>query len=73
MLRNLSRTACLLATFVLAAPAGAQTVLTFGGSDAIGSILDRQNLRFTSCVNDKAGGSSRSTSSRASSSATTSR
>jgi TRAP-type transport system periplasmic protein len=57
MLRNLSRTACLLATsFVLAAPAGAQTVLTFGGSDAIGSILDRQNLRFTSCVNDKAGG-----------------
>ena len=56
MLRNLSRTACLLASFVLAAPAGAQTVLTFGGSDAIGSILDRQNLRFTSCVNDKATG-----------------
>jgi len=42
-------TACLM----LGAPAGAQTTLTFGGSDAIGSILDRQNLRFTACVNDK--------------------
>jgi TRAP-type transport system periplasmic protein len=36
--------------------AGAQTTLTFGGSDAIGSILDRQNIRFTACVNDKAAG-----------------
>ena len=45
-----------LATLLsLAAPAQAQTVLTFGGSDAIGSILDKQNLRFTACVNDKAG------------------
>lgn len=36
--------------------AHAQTTLTFGGSDAIGSILDRQNVRFTACVNDKAAG-----------------
>ena len=40
----------------LSAPAQAQTVLTFGGSDALGSILDKQNLRFTACVNDKATG-----------------
>ena len=45
----------ILATFLaLAWPTHAQTVLTFGGSDAIGSILDRQNVRFTACVNDKA-------------------
>jgi TRAP-type transport system periplasmic protein len=40
----------------LASAVQAQTVLTFGGSDAIGSILDRQNVRFTACVNDKAAG-----------------
>lgn len=56
MLRKLSRTALLIVSAALALPAAAQTVLTFGGSDAIGSILDRQNLRFTACVNDKAGG-----------------
>jgi hypothetical protein len=31
----------------LACGATAQTTLTLGGSDALGSILDRQNLRFT--------------------------
>lgn len=37
--------------------ARAQTVtLTFGGSDAIGSILDRQNAMFTRLVNERAGG-----------------
>lgn len=58
MLTTFMRTASLAAALALAAPANvtAQTVLTFGGSDAIGSILDRQNLRFTACVNDKAGG-----------------
>lgn len=58
MLTTFLRTASLAAALALAAPANviAQTVLTFGGSDAIGSILDRQNLRFTACVNDKAGG-----------------
>jgi TRAP-type C4-dicarboxylate transport system substrate-binding protein len=40
----------------LACGAQAQTTLTFGGSDALGSILDRQNVRFTACVNDKAAG-----------------
>ncbi len=50
------RPALLAALCLLAASAQAQTVLTFGGSDAIGSILDRQNLRFTACVNDKAAG-----------------
>jgi TRAP-type C4-dicarboxylate transport system substrate-binding protein len=44
------------ASLALAAPALAQTTLTFGGSDPLGSILDRQNVRFTACVNDKAGG-----------------
>ena len=44
----------LAASALLAAPLHAQTVLTLGGSDALGSILDRQNLRFTACVNDKA-------------------
>jgi len=50
-----TRSALLAAVFALTVPAQAQTVLTFGGSDAIGSILDRQNVRFTGCVNDKAG------------------
>lgn len=38
------------------ATAWAQTTLTFGGSDAIGSILDKQNLGFTKCVNDRGAG-----------------
>ena len=56
MFKMTTRFAMLAALCVLAVPAQAQSVLTFGGSDAIGSILDRQNLRFTACVNDKAGG-----------------
>ena len=48
--------ALLAALTALACGAQAQTTLTFGGSDALGSILDRQNVRFTACVNDKAGG-----------------
>ena len=50
------RPALLAALLSLTGYAQAQTVLTFGGSDALGSILDRQNLRFTACVNDKAPG-----------------
>ena len=38
---------------VTALTAQAQTTLTFGGSDAIGSILDKQNISFTKCVNDR--------------------
>ena len=56
MIKTTLRAAVLAAAFALAVPAQAQTVLTFGGSDAIGSILDRQNLRFTACVNEKAAG-----------------
>ncbi len=48
--------ALLIAAMSLAVSVQAQTVLTFGGSDAIGSLLDRQNIRYTACVNDKAGG-----------------
>ena len=56
MLNKSATLALAVALTALAAPVQAQSVLTFGGSDAIGSILDRQNLRFTACVNDKAGG-----------------
>ena len=44
------------ACMLLALPVQAQTTLTFGGSDALGSILDRQNVRFTACVNDRGAG-----------------
>src|SRR5688572_9722830 len=37
-------------------PASAQKTLTFGGSDAIGSLLDRQNVLFTKLVNERAAG-----------------
>lgn len=40
----------------VAAPASAQQTLTFGGSDAIGSLLDRQNALFTKLVNERAAG-----------------
>lgn len=40
---------------LLAVSAQAQT-LTFAGSDAVGSLLDRQNKRFTELVNERAGG-----------------
>ena len=56
MLASHTRSALLAALMAVAGGASAQAVLTFGGSDAIGSILDRQNLRFTACVNDKAAG-----------------
>ncbi len=34
----------------------AQVTLTFGGSDAIGSVLDRTNAMFTKLVNERAAG-----------------
>ncbi|HET6468774.1 MAG TPA: TRAP transporter substrate-binding protein [Geminicoccaceae bacterium] len=37
-------------------PAVAQQTLTFGGSDAVGSLLDRANSRFTELVNERAQG-----------------
>jgi TRAP-type transport system periplasmic protein len=56
MFTTFIRSALAAAAVLLANGAQAQTVLTFGGSDAIGSILDKQNVRFTACVNDKAAG-----------------
>ena len=44
------------AALLCGSAAQAQIALTLGGSDALGSILDRQNVRFTACVNDKAAG-----------------
>ena len=38
------------------APAQAQTTITFGGSDSIGSIFDVQNKLFTKLVNERAAG-----------------
>jgi TRAP-type transport system periplasmic protein len=45
-----------VAVCTVAATAQAQRTLTLGGSDAIGSILDRQNDRFTKLCNDRAVG-----------------
>jgi TRAP-type C4-dicarboxylate transport system substrate-binding protein len=36
--------------------AGAQTTLTMGGSDAIGTVIDRGNAMFAKLVNDRAAG-----------------
>lgn len=48
----------LIAAALLALPvaAAAQTTLTLGGSDAIGTVIDRSNAMFTKLVNDRAGG-----------------
>jgi tripartite ATP-independent transporter DctP family solute receptor len=46
----------LAAAAFLATTAQAETVLTFGGSDAVGSLLDRTNARFAELVNQRAGG-----------------
>ena len=45
-----------VATMLISGPAGAETVLTFGGSDAVGSLLDRQNAKFAELVNERAAG-----------------
>jgi tripartite ATP-independent transporter DctP family solute receptor len=44
------------AACTLPVAAHAQKTLTLGGSDAIGSILDRQNDHFTKLCNERAGG-----------------
>lgn len=51
-------TACLavLATLTLAAGAHAQQTATFGGSDALGSLYDRQNRKFVELVNERSKG-----------------
>ncbi len=45
-----------LAVALLATPAAAQQVLTFGGSDAIGSLIDQANQKFSELVNERAEG-----------------
>lgn len=52
----LSAIAAVAAAAFLSAPSQAQTTLVFGGSDALGSILDQQNKKFTQIVNEKGGG-----------------
>ena len=56
MIKHLLGTMLLPALIAVTAPASAQTTATFGGSDAIGSIFDRQNKLFTKIVNEKAAG-----------------
>jgi tripartite ATP-independent transporter DctP family solute receptor len=45
-----------LAVVLLPTLASAQKTLTLGGSDSIGSLLDRQNALFTKLVNERAAG-----------------
>jgi len=44
------------AGLALAGIAEAQTTLTFAGSDAVGSLLDRANTRFSELVTERTGG-----------------
>ena len=53
-MRARSRARAAAAAF--AGAARAETVLTFGGSDAVGSLLDRQNAMFAELVNQRANG-----------------
>jgi tripartite ATP-independent transporter DctP family solute receptor len=45
-----------LALLLSPAAASAQKTLTLGGSDSVGSLLDRQNALFTKLVNERASG-----------------
>jgi tripartite ATP-independent transporter DctP family solute receptor len=49
-------TAAVGAALIGAVSAQAQTTLTFGGSDAVGSLLDRANTRFSQLVTERTGG-----------------
>ena len=42
--------------FAITGTAAAQTELTFGGSDAVGSLLDRANGRFAELATERSGG-----------------
>ena len=50
------RSTVAVAAMALAASALAQTTLTLGGSDAIGTVIDRGNAMFTKLVNERAAG-----------------
>ena len=45
-----------LSLLLIPSPVSAQKTLTLGGSDSIGSLLDRQNALFTKLVNERAAG-----------------
>jgi TRAP-type C4-dicarboxylate transport system substrate-binding protein len=55
-MKTLAAVACVLVLPLIAPAAGAQTTLTFGGSDAIGTTIDRGNAMFAKLVNDRAAG-----------------
>ena len=52
-IKKLAALACIA---LLPMVAAAQTTLTMGGSDAIGTAIDRANALFTKTVNERAGG-----------------
>jgi len=55
-MKRFIRCAAALVAGALAAPALAQTTLTLGGSDALGTVIDRGNAMFTKLVNERAAG-----------------
>jgi TRAP-type transport system periplasmic protein len=54
MLRKLALAGA-FAMSLMTAPASAQQTLTFGGSDAVGSLFDRANAKFAELVNQRGG------------------
>lgn len=48
--------AAAFSAMIFASAAGAKTTLTFGGSDAVGSLLDRANARFSELVTERTDG-----------------
>jgi TRAP-type C4-dicarboxylate transport system substrate-binding protein len=54
--RSLALGAILGASLAAASAAHAQPTLVFGGSDAVGTVLDRSNAMFTKLVNERAAG-----------------
>ena len=55
-IKSLAAGLLLALPLLLPSPATAQKTLTLGGSDSIGSLLDRQNALFTKLVNERAAG-----------------
>ena len=55
-MKMLAAVACGLLLPLLPFSASAQTTLTLGGSDAIGTTIDRGNAMFAKLVNERAGG-----------------
>ena len=50
------RSVAMIVGVLFSAALYAQSTLTFGGSDAVGSLLDRANKRFTDLINERAEG-----------------